>query len=435
MGHAVGVHLDDGEGRVADGLLLFENPDLRPLDEAAVVDVQAKMHQVFGKRRIRQVLITDGGRPCGHVQPRRKRKAVVLELDPGVFQGHVGAALHVGTALARIIDRLSVHRDAHEIQSEGIGSAHLASQRGDLHALVVVAEEQFIVDHLHLDFRRIGLDKTGVYHFVGLNITAAVELRLPFRQSHLLADGRHGTACTRHGQADVVSVHRGRTPVEALVGGIADKPEADAGPVADLVHDAPQMFGVPIGYDGFSVFKQDRVDAARRRIVDAGDGFGAEGVRAQLGLVGKILKRIVVPELHLHAPVQRAPPLRIVRGQGLRRPAALGLDGGVGQAQIILNGEGNAPGNRLGEPYGVAVDAFVPSLKRDVIRIADELDHEVLFAAEIFLRLPDLLQKFLRHAQHAFVVMKGGSQVLDARAMGVAVLIAQFDRRSRSGRP
>ena len=187
-----------------------------------------------------------------------------------------------------------------------------------------------------------------------------------------------------------------------------------------------RSFGITVGYHRLAVFKQDRGDAARRRIVDPGDGFGAEGVRAQLGLVGKILKRIVVPELHLHAPVQRPPLLRIVGGHGLRRPAALGLNGGIGQAQIILNGEGNAPGNRLGEPYVVAVDALVPSLQRDVIRIADELDHKVLFAAEIVLRLPDLLQKFLRHAQHAFVVMKGANQVLDARAMGVAFLIAQL---------
>src|SRR5512141_3502295 len=186
------------------------------------------------------------------------------------------------------------------------------------------------------------------------------------------------------------------------------------------------MFGVTGRYYRLAVFKQDRVNAARRRIVDTGDGFGAEGVRAQLGLVGKILKRIVVPELHLHAPVQRAPPLRIVQCQGLRRPAALGLNASVGQAQIVLNGEGNAPGNRLAEPYGVAVDAFVPSLKRHVVRIADELDHKVLFAAEIFQPLPDLLLKLPLHAQHPFVVMEGGSQVLDACAMGVAVLIAQL---------
>ena len=194
----------------------------------------------------------------------------------------------------------------------------------------------------------------------------------------------------------------------------------------DLVHDAAQTFGVAVGYDGFPVFEQDRGDAARRRIVDAGDGFGAGGVRAELRLVGQLLERIVVPELHLHAPVQRPPLLRIVGGHGLRRPAAVALDGGVGQAQIVLDGEGNAPGHRLGEPDGVAVDALVPPLQRGVVGIADELDHKVLLAAEIVQRLPDLLQKFLRHGQHAFVVMKGGSQVLDARAMGVAFLVAQF---------
>ena len=37
-----------------------------------------------------------------------------------------------------------------------------------------------------------------------------------------------------------------------------------------------------------------------------------------------------------------------------------------------------------------------------------------------------MMQKFFRHIQHTFVVMKGWNQVLNACAMGVAVLVAQL---------
>ena len=94
-------------------------------------------------------------RPCGQVQPWFQLQAVMFELNLGVFKGNVGAALHIGTAFARIIDGFSVHRDAHEIQGKRIGRTHLAGQRGDLHPLVVVVDGQLIVDHLHLDSRRI----------------------------------------------------------------------------------------------------------------------------------------------------------------------------------------------------------------------------------------------------------------------------------------
>ncbi len=199
MGHAVSVHRDDSDGRIADGLLIFENPDLSPLNKAAVVSVKAEVHEVLDKCRIHQILITNCARPGGHVQPRFQLQAVMFELDLSVFKGHVGAALHIRTAFARIIDGLSVHRDTHEIQSKRIDRMHLSGQRGDLNPFVVIADDQFIVDNFHLDTRCVGFDKTGVHHVVGLDIAAAVELRLALRQSHLLADSCHGATCARHG--------------------------------------------------------------------------------------------------------------------------------------------------------------------------------------------------------------------------------------------
>ena len=172
------------------------------------------------------------------------------------------------------------------IQSKGIGRRHFAGQRGDFHPLVVIENHQFIVDNLNLDSRGIGLYKTGVHHVIGLDIAAAVEFRLPFRQSHLLGDGFHGTTCACHGQADVVPVNRGSTPIKAFVAGIANKPQADIGLVADLILNAAQMLDVTGRNNRFAVFEQDRIYAARRRVENTGDGFGTSGVRTQLGLIG-----------------------------------------------------------------------------------------------------------------------------------------------------
>ena len=95
LSHAVSVHGDDIDGVIAHGLRCFEYPDLRPLNKAAIIGVQTKTHQIFGKQRIFEVLITDRERPGGHVQSRFQLKAVVLELDLGVFKGDVCAALHI----------------------------------------------------------------------------------------------------------------------------------------------------------------------------------------------------------------------------------------------------------------------------------------------------------------------------------------------------
>ena len=133
---------------IAAGLLLSENPDLSPLNKAAVVGVQAEVHQVLDKRCIRQILITDCARPTGHVQPRCQLQAVMLELDLSVFKGHVGAALHVRRAATRIVERLTVHADAHEVEGKRIARLELAGESGDLDPVEIVEGRDLVVHHL-----------------------------------------------------------------------------------------------------------------------------------------------------------------------------------------------------------------------------------------------------------------------------------------------
>ena len=194
--------------------------------------MQAEINQVFDEPGIGRILVLDRFRPGGHGKSRLKIQAVVFELDPGIFEGHVYAALYI------------------------------PGQRDHLHPLIIVAGYKLVVDNLHLDFRRVGTDKTCVHHVLGLDIAAAVEFSLPLGKSHLLADGRHGTACPRHGEADVVPVDPGRPPVEASVACVSDKPQAGIFLVADLAHDAAQGVDIAFRYHGLALFKQDRIDAA-----------------------------------------------------------------------------------------------------------------------------------------------------------------------------
>ncbi len=423
---AVVLHRDDGQGVVADRLLLVENPDLRPCDEAVVVGVQAEADQILGERGIPIVPVADRARPGAHVQPRLALQAVVFELDPGPVEGHVGAALHVRDALVRVVDRLAVDGDAHEIQAKGVGRTHLAGQRGDLHPVVVIARDELVVDDLHLDAGGIRLDKAGVDHVVRLDVAAPLELRALCRQPHLLAHGGHGPARPGRGQPDVVPVDGGNPPVQPFVAGVADKPQAEVAPVPGLLHDLGQASGAAGGQNRLAVFEQDRRDPARRRVVDPGDRLGAGGFRAELGLVGQLLQRIVVPEFHLDPPVQGPSLGRVVGGERPRRAPPLALDGGIGQAQGVLDSEGNPPGHGLRQSQLVAVDALVPLVQGGVVGIGGKLDDDMLLAVEIVQSLPDQLQEFLRDLHHPLVVMEGGDEVPHPGPMGVPFLVAQL---------
>jgi len=108
------------------------------------------------------------------------------------------------------------------------------------------------------------------------------------------------------------------------------------GPVAYLVHDAAQSFCVTGWYHRLAVFNKigSMRPTANRR---CGDGF-ARGRQDTVGACREILKRIVVPDSTSTRRSAHAPVAYRLR-PGAASPATLGLNGGVGQAQIILNGE------------------------------------------------------------------------------------------------
>ena len=149
FGAAVAIHCDDLERSVAQRGVLVEDADLGPVDEAGIVAVGAELHQVLRIFGGGVVLVADRVGPGGGVQPGLQVEVVELELDVGLFQRDVGAALDVGNALVGIVDRLAVDRDAHVVQRIGVGGADLAGHALDVHAVELVEHGELVVDHLH----------------------------------------------------------------------------------------------------------------------------------------------------------------------------------------------------------------------------------------------------------------------------------------------
>jgi hypothetical protein len=137
---AVTVHLEDRQRRIALRLLRLEDPTSRPLDEAAIVGVQAELHQVFGKVGLRQILVADAARPGGHVEPRLQVRLSCLNSIRALSRATSVQRCTSARLLPGIVDRLAVDGDAHQIEAKGIGRADLAGQAGDVHPFVVVEE-------------------------------------------------------------------------------------------------------------------------------------------------------------------------------------------------------------------------------------------------------------------------------------------------------
>ena len=133
-----------------------------------------------------------------------------------------------------------------------------------------------------------------------------------------------------------------------------------------------------------------------------------------------------MPELQFHPPVQCPALLRIICGDWLCRPAAFNFNSFVGQLQAFLDRQRHAPGNCFRKADSIAVDTLIPPLQRSVIRICNTLDDNILFVPEIFYCLGYLLQKLVRHTQHAFIVMKRLDQVFNPGTMGMAISVAQL---------
>ena len=128
---------DDLERRGLLGLLLFEYSDFSPLDKARIVAVHPELHDRCG-RTAAQVAHGYCDWIRRDAQPPTRLQIVEAEVDLGVVEGDVGAALDVGRAAARVIDRLAIDGDAHHIQLVRALRTNLLVQTRDIHALVIV---------------------------------------------------------------------------------------------------------------------------------------------------------------------------------------------------------------------------------------------------------------------------------------------------------
>src|SRR5260370_40976256 len=88
---------DDLERRGLQGLLLFEYSDFSPFDEARIVAVHPELHDRYG-RTTAQVAHGHGDWIRRNSQTPTRLQIVEAEVDLGVVERDVGAALDVGRA-------------------------------------------------------------------------------------------------------------------------------------------------------------------------------------------------------------------------------------------------------------------------------------------------------------------------------------------------
>ena len=237
-------------------------------------------------------------------EPRPRLEIVEAELDVGVVERDVGAALDVGRAAARVVDRLAVHGDVHHVELVGALRTKLLGETRDVHALVVVQRQRFVIHDLHAHERLFALDEAGVHDVVGLDVATSLVLGPGTRQQRILHDDVHGAARPRRGKADVVAVHGRGAAVEALVLRVTDKPQSRVGPIRDVRQGATQVRRVAGRNDRLAVRELERRDAAPGGIVNPGHHF-LDIAGTELRLLRQLLERIVVPEFHLDATIQR----------------------------------------------------------------------------------------------------------------------------------
>ena len=109
-------------------------------------------------------------------EPRPRLEIVEAELDVGVVERDVGAALDVGRAAARVVDRLAVHGDVHHVKLVRALRTKLPGETRDVHALVVVQRQRFVIHDLHAHERLLALDEAGVHDVVGLDVATSLVL-------------------------------------------------------------------------------------------------------------------------------------------------------------------------------------------------------------------------------------------------------------------
>ncbi len=426
LGAAVLPDVEDGERRRLRRSVAREDAHLGARDEGGVVVVRAELHrrQRCVGARLRGDL--DRARAGRHAEAPLRAQVVEAEADVGFFEGHVGAALHVGRAAARVVDRNAVDRDAHQVEPERVLRPELAVERDCVDARVVVQHRELVVHDVDLHVGGVALDEARVHHVVRAHVAAALVLDLCVAESELGGDLLHRALRARGRETDVVAVDDGGAPVEALAAGAAHEAQSHLRLVADLVHRDAQPIGVARGDRDLAVLDHERLEGARRRIVDLGHDLGAGVARAELRLVGQLLQRIVVPELDLDPAVQRAAAGRVGRREQLRGAAALARDRRGRQVERILRRERDAVGHRLRQRERRAVDPLGAAAERQAVGEADELHDDVLLAVQVLQRLAYLLDERLGDVQSLFVEVERWHQVLHTRAPRLALQVPQL---------
>src|SRR5262245_49700973 len=146
-------------------------------------------------------------------QPRPRLEIIEAELDIGIVERDVGAALDVGRAAERIVDRLAVYCDVHHVKLVRALRTKLLNETRDIHTLVVVQRQRFVIHHLYANERLLALGEADVHDVVGLDVTTSLVFGPGTRQHRVLHDSVHSTARARRGKADVVTVHGGSAAV------------------------------------------------------------------------------------------------------------------------------------------------------------------------------------------------------------------------------
>src|SRR2546427_8906238 len=128
------VDSDDLERRGLQGLLLLEYSDFSTLDEARIVAVHPEMHDRCG-RTAAWVAHGHGDWIRRDAEPPPRLQIVEAEVDHGVVERDVGAALDVGGGAAWVIDRLPIEGDAHHVHLARALRTNLLGQTRDSDAL------------------------------------------------------------------------------------------------------------------------------------------------------------------------------------------------------------------------------------------------------------------------------------------------------------
>src|SRR6266699_506238 len=273
------VDRDDLEGHGLQGLRLLEYSDFSTLDEARIVAVHPEIHD-----RCNTVAHGHGDWIRRDAEPPPRLQIVEAEVDTGVVERDVGAALDVGRAAVWVIDRLTIDGDVHHVQLVRTLRTNLLGQTRNIYTLVVVQRQLFVVHDLHPHERLLALDEAGVHDVVRLDVAASFVLGPGSRPQRVLHEDIHSAASPRRGKPDVVAIHGRGAAVEWLVLRVTYKPHSRVGPIRDVRQCATQVFRVAGRNDRLAVRELEGWNAAPGRIVNTGHRI-LDIVRAQLRLV------------------------------------------------------------------------------------------------------------------------------------------------------